>query len=391
MITMLLLGVIYLSFISLGLPDAILGVAIPSIVVEWGVSVSSFGIIPIIVTMGTTISSFMSGWVIKKLGTGKIAWLSSLMTGGSILGMSFAPSFLWMLPFVLPLGLGAGAVDAALNNYVALHFKARHMNWLHSFWGMGATLGPLVMGSAILHSSWHTGYRTIGIIQLSLSVILLAALPLWKRHIPVLSTARIDTEKTSSSGGELHIRGVKSSVAIMLLYVAGEVGVGLWGSTYLTIVHGYTLEAAASWMSMYYGGITAGRFLSGFVSIRMSNRSMIRMGILLSLSAALLLMLPLPPLLTGFLLIGIGLGFAPIFPSMIHETPVRFGSAASAKIIGFLMGFGYIGAALTQPFLGFVIDYLDAAYFPVIISLLIAAQLLFTEHLNRITGDKEKV
>ncbi len=385
MITMLLLAVIYLSFISLGLPDAILGVAIPAISLDWAMPVSAFGIIPIIVTTGTTISSFTSAWFIEKLGTGKIVFISCLMTGSSILGISLVPSFIWMLPLVLPLGLGAGAVDAALNNYVALHFKARHMNWLHSFWGVGATLGPLVMGSAIMNSTWQMGYRTIGIIQLSLSLILIASLPLWSRHRPALSVDMQPEITEVPSRGHLHVKGVKSAVAIMLLYVGAEVGVGMWGSTFLTRERGYTIEAAASWMSMYYGGITAGRMLSGFVSFRMRNTSMIRWGILISLLGALLLMLPLPAVLTGFLLILIGLGFAPIFPSMLHETPVRFGSRSSQKIIGYQMGFGYIGAALIQPGLGLIVDRLDAAFFPLMIALLIASQLLLSERLNKIT------
>ncbi len=382
MITLLLLGIIYLTFISLGLPDAILGVAIPAIHLSWGTPISSFGTISMIVTGGTIVSSLTSGFIIGKIGTGKIAFISCVMTGGAILGMSFVPSFYWMIPLAFPLGLGAGAVDTALNNYVALHFKAHHMNWLHSFWGVGAMIGPLIMGNMMVHSTWQAGYRTIGGIQLGLSAILLLSLPLWRKHRPQ-STIPDDLKERGETGTPLKsVRGIIPALAVMFLYCAGETGLGLWSSTFLTSSRGYSVERAAFWVSMYFGGITAGRLLSGFFSFRLNNTQMIRLGILLSLAGAILLSLPLPFYLSGPTLVLIGLGFAPIFPAMLHETPIRFGSGNSQKIIGLQMGAGYSGAAIMAPLLGLLLQFLGAFLLPLMLFLYILSQLIFSEYLN---------
>lgn len=383
MITVLILAIIYLSFISLGIPDAILGVAIPAITLEWSVPLSSFGIISVLVTAGTIISSFTSVYVIERLGTGRVVFLSSLMTGTSLLAFSFAPSFTWLLPLAFPLGLGAGAVDTALNNYVALHFKAHHMNWLHSFWGVGASAGPLIMGAMIMSRTWHEGYRVIGLVQLSFSLILFASLPLWKRHASHAEHVRNSGAKVADPFRAGDLPGIFSALAVMLLYTGTEVGVGLWGSTYLTLEKGYPVATAAFWMSMYYGGITVGRFFSGFISFHLSNTAMIRWGMLLSIFSGTLLLLPISETVTGVILVMMGFGFAPIFPSMLHETPVRFTPQHSQRIIGIQMGFAFLGAAVIPPLIGVVIDYVSPASFPLFITGSIILQLFFTLHLDR--------
>ncbi len=384
MISILLLGIIYLAFISLGLPDSILGVAIPGMQVQWGISLSSGGLIAMIAVCGTVISSMASSYVIEKLGTGKITFLSCLVTGGALLGFSFAPAYFWLLLLALPLGLGAGSVDAALNNYVALHFKAHHMNWLHSFWGVGATLGPLIMGAMLVNNGWQMGYRTIGVIQLSLAVLLLLSLPLWKRHRPEVQTFVEPEASEAVSESVMRRRGVKEALLIMMLYCSVESGVGLWGSSFLIQVRSYSVESAATWMAMYYGGITLGRFFSGFFSFRFNNTQMIRGGAILSLLGALLLVLPLPAIATGFILILIGLGLSPIFPAMLHETPVRFGSEVSQKVIGYQMGFGYIGSAVIPPLMGLLVQQFGMSLLPLLISSVAAILLLLSERINRV-------
>ena len=382
MITLLILAIIYLSFISLGIPDAVLGVAIPAIILEWSVPLSSFGVISMLITAGTIISSFTSVYVIERLGTGRVVFFSCLMTGSSLLAFSFVPSFLWLIPLALPLGLGAGSVDTALNNYVALHFRAHHMNWLHSFWGVGASAGPLIMGAMIMNRTWHDGYRVIGIVQLSFSLVLFASLPLWKKHVPEAVHDHPPVTVVSESPKARELPGLLSALAVMLLYTGVEVGVGLWGSTYLTLAKGYPVARAAFWMSMYYGGITVGRFLSGFVSFRLSNTAMIRWGMLISMLSGMLLLLPIPPFLTGAILVMMGVGFAPVFPSMLHETPVRFTPRHSQKIIGLQMGFAFLGAALIPPLIGLVIDYVSVAGFPIFITCCIVLQRFFSHHLD---------
>ncbi len=384
MISILLLGIIYLAFISLGLPDSILGVAIPGMQAQWGISLSAGGLISLIAICGTVISSMSSSFVIKKLGTGRITFISCLITGSALLGFSLVPAYYWLLIIALPLGLGAGSVDAALNNYVALHFKAHHMNWLHSFWGVGATLGPLIMGSMLVNRGWQAGYKTIGLIQLSLAVLLLISLPLWKKHKPVIQDFETPVQSGTPTGSVFRRRGVKEALSIMLLYCSIETGIGLWGSSFLIHVRAYSIDSAATWMAMYYGGITIGRFLSGFISFRFTNTQMIRGGVILALFGVVLLALPLPSIVTGLILILIGLGLSPIFPAMLHETPVRFGAEASQKIIGYQMGFGYMGAAILPPLIGLIVERLGMNFFPILISLIAAVLLLLSERINRI-------
>lgn len=387
MITMVLLVIIYLAFISLGLPDSILGVSIPSIQSDFGIQLSSGGLIAMMIVGGTIVSSFASSYIIKKFGTGKITFISCLMTGGALLGISFAPSYVWLLLFAVPLGLGAGSVDTALNNYVALHFKAHHMNWLHSFWGVGATVGPLIMSATLTTSlAWRLGYRIISIIQLSFAAFLFLSIPLWKKHhkLKKIEEDKKGNEEPEASKSIFSLKGVKYAFAFMLLYCAVELGVGLWGSSFLVKVKNLSIESAASWMAMYYGGITVGRFISGFVSFKLSNIIMIRGGIVITAFGLILFFLPLPQFFMGCAFVLTGIGLSPIFPSMLHETPVRFGKANSQKVIGFQMGFAYIGSAVLPPIMGVLFQNLGMTIFPIM--MIIPAVLMFfsSEKLNAV-------
>src|SRR6056297_2292286 len=388
MITILLLVLIYLAFISLGLPDSLVGVAWPAIRAQWNLPLDYAGLVQIPIVGSTIASSLLSGYIIKKFGTGRVTFISCLMTGLALLGFSFAPSIGWLLLLGIPLGLGGGSVDAALNNYVALHFKAHHMNWLHSFWGIGATVGPLIMSGALSQdANWRLGYLTIALIQLSLAIVLMISLPLWKKHreqpgYNVEVEAEQNSEKPLNMLQVFKMKGIVYAIATFMFYVSAEMSVGLWGSSYLVESKNIGVGLAASWVALYYGGITAGRFLSGFISFKLNNVQMIRLGIGVSLTGILMLILPLPGIFNMIALILTGLGFSPIFPAMIHETPNRFGSQNSQTVIGYQMGFGYMGSAVLPPLFGVILDTAGMVFFPFLILMSILIVLFCSEKLT---------
>ncbi len=388
MITILLLVLIYLAFISLGLPDSLVGVAWPAIRAQWNLPLDYAGLVQIPIVGSTIASSLLSGYIIKKFGTGRVTFISCLMTGLALLGFSFAPSIGWLLLLGIPLGLGGGSVDAALNNYVALHFKAHHMNWLHSFWGIGATVGPLIMSGALSQdANWRLGYLTIALIQLSLAIVLMISLPLWKKH-KEQPGYNVEVEAEQNSNKPLNmlqvfkLKGILYAIATFMFYVSAEMSVGLWGSSYLVESKNIGVGLAASWVALYYGGITAGRFLSGFISFKLNNVQMIRLGIGVSLTGILMLILPLPGIFNMIALILTGLGFSPIFPAMIHETPNRFGSQNSQTVIGYQMGFGYMGSAVLPPLFGVILDTAGMVFFPFLILMSILIVLFCSEKLT---------
>ncbi|WP_042221932.1 MFS transporter [Oceanobacillus manasiensis] len=389
--TLLLLLVIYLAFISLGLPDPLLGAAWPVIQEDIGAPLEAAGYLFMIISGGTIVSSLLSGKVIKRFGTAKVTFVSVLMTAGALLGFYFAPSLIWLVVCAIPLGLGAGAVDTALNNYVALHYKAHHMSWLHSFWGVGATLGPIIMASFISgQHGWRNGYLTIAGIQFALATILLLSFPLWKKVAQNRSvTQNEETEADQAEAQEdakhvkpLQIKGVKLALLSFLFYCGVETTVGLWGSSFLVDVKGLSAATAAQWVSLYWGGLTVGRFLTGFVTFKLSSRMLIRVGQLTALVGAVLLVLPFPTTfsLVGFIMIGIGL--APIFPSMLHETPTRFGKKHSQTIMGYQMALAYTGNTFLPPLLGLIASHSTIAIFPFFIVLYSVGMLLCSEKLN---------
>jgi len=386
----LLLLVIYLAFISLGLPDSLLGVAWPLMQRDLRVPLEAAGLISMFIAGGTIVSSFLSGAVHKRLSTGKVTFISCMMTGLALLGIHFSPSFPWLLLLAVPLGLGAGSVDAALNNYVAAHYKASHMSWLHSLWGFGATLGPIIMSQFIaLRDSWRSGYLTIAAIQLSLAVILFAALPLWKRMASGEHREHAIPADGQDAAGDksgrikpMKIRGVKYALLTFLFYCGSEGTIGLWGSSFLINIKHISAATAAQWVSLYYGGITVGRVLSGFITMRVDNRTLIRAGLLISLTGLLLLLAPLPDAFSLIGLVLVGLGFAPVFPGMIHETPVRFGKENSQAVIGYQMGFAYIGSTFLPPLLGIAAARTTIGLYPYFVIAYIIVILISTERIN---------
>ena len=360
----ILLVIIYLAFISLGLPDSLLGSTWPAMRTDLSVGLSSAGIIFMIISCGTIISSLFSGRLIKRFGTGKLTFISVTLTAVALIGFSLSPSFIWLCLMAIPLGLGGGAVDASLNNFVALHYTAKHMSWLHCFWGIGATLGPVIMSLFISRNNqWRKGYFTIAMIQLSLVFILFITLPFWKK-IGKKQDKIEEEDKGIKKTKVLRIPGVKLVLVSFVFYCATESTAGLWGSSYLVNYKGLPASQAARWISLFYGSITIGRLLSGFLTMKINNKILIRLGQVICIIGAICLLLPLPIYFSMIGLILLGLGCAPIYPCMLHETPERFGKRASQSIMGIQMGFAYMGSMFMPPILGFIASKTSIAIFP---------------------------
>ncbi len=400
----LLLIIIYLSFISLGLPDALLGAAWPSIHQEFQVPVSYAGVISMIISVGTIISSLQSDRLTRKLGTGKVTAVSVAMTAVALFGFSISHSFVALCLWAIPYGLGAGSVDASLNNYVALHYESRHMSWLHCMWGVGAFLGPSVMGTVLAGGyGWSMGYRAVGLAQTVLAAVLVISLPLWKMK-PGNGKDRNETaagqknvwEEKKSRGEEaaeeagadrapgllalLRIPMARETVAMFFCYNALETTAGLWASSYLVLVHKVPAERAAALAGLFYLGITAGRAVSGFLTEWISDDGMIRLGTGILAAGFLILLFPGGGHSQAGLLL-MGLGCAPIYPSVIHSTPSRFGAELSQAVIGVQMAGAYIGSSLMPPFFGFLADYLGASLYPYYLLVLLVVMALMHQRI----------
>lgn len=389
MTMLFLLVMIYIAFISLGLPDSLLGSAWPTMYGGMGVPVSYAGIISMIIAGGTILSSFFSEKVIKKLGTGVVTAISVFMTAVALLGFSVSGSFPLLCVCAVPLGLGAGSVDAALNNYVALHFKAKHMNWLHCFWGIGATAGPVIMSYSLLSvGKWQMGYRIIGIVQLVLVVFLVVTLPLWKK---TEKKEEAQEEKTSIRLKELlQLPGAKAALTAFFCYCAVEATTGLWGSSYLVMVRGIDAQKAAKWISLFYFGITFGRLLAGFVTMKLNNRQLIRMGQGILAVGIILVLLPFGSSLTVPGLFLIGMGCAPIYPSLLHETPENFGSRYSQAIMGIQMSCAYVGSTFMPPLFGLIASHISYHLFGFYLGVLLLLMVIMVEILNKRIGNRSK-
>ena len=377
----LLLAVIYLAFISLGLPDSLLGSAWPSISAELGAPVSWAGIISMIISLGTVVSSLQSDRLTRRLGAGRVTAFSVLLTALALLGFSFSRSFAALCLLAIPYGLGAGSVDAALNNYVALHFASRHMSWLHCMWGVGASIGPYIMEYALTGGQgWNAGYRYIAILQFALTAILLLSLPLWKQRAGAEGAAE-SAGKPFSLREIARIPGARAVMAAFFCYCALEQTTGLWASSYLALNRGLDAETAAGFGSLFFIGITVGRALGGFLTLRFSDAQMVRIGqgcILLGI-AALLLPFGEGPALAGLVLVG--LGCAPVYPSIIHATPEHFGAERSQAMIGVQMASAYVGTCLMPPLFGLIANHIDIALFPVFLLVVLAAMVFAHERL----------
>ncbi len=378
----LLLAIIYLSFISLGLPDSLLGSAWPVIYPELGVPISWSGIIFMIIAAGTVVSSLNSDRLTRKLGAGLVTAISVAMTAVALLGFSLSHSFPALCLWAVPYGLGAGSVDAALNNYVALHYASRHMSWLHCMWGVGTSIGPLIMGAALTRGAgWNAGYRTIGLMQIVLSACLFASLTLWKkREMPEAGT---EQARPLTLRQIVAIPGAKAVMLCFFCYCAIEQTVGLWASSYLVKARLVDEITAARLASLFFLGITGGRAVSGFLTYKLNDRQMIRLGFGIVGFGILLVLLPLGNACAFAGLIAVGLGCAPIYPCIIHSTPANFGAERSQAVIGVQMASAYVGTSLMPPFFGFLASFLGLGVFPLYLLALLALMVWMHARLCR--------
>ena len=388
----LLLVIIYISFISLGLPDSLLGSAWPSIYPELKVPVSYAGIISMIIALGTIVSSLQSDRLTRKLGTGKVTAVSVGMTAAALFGFSVSHSFWMLCLWAVPYGLGAGSVDASLNNYVALHYESRHMSWLHCMWGVGATIGPYIRGFALTGGmAWNPGYRMTSMIQIVLTILLVVSLPLWKGKNSSGSSSENSQAQPSalSIRNILRIPGAKEVMVCFFCYCAVEQTAALWASSYLTLYKGVPEETAARFAGMFFIGITVGRALSGFITMKLNDVQMIRLGQGLIGAGVLIMLLPLGAGASLAGLIIIGLGCAPIYPCIIHSTPDRFGADRSQAIIGVQMASAYVGTCLMPPLFGLIANHVSVSLFPFYMLVILVLMTVMHELLTKKTMSRK--
>ena len=382
----LLLPVIYLAFISLGLPDSLLGSAWPNLYPAFGVPVSYAGIVSMIISCGTIVSSLCSDRLTRALGTGKVTALSVAMTAAALFGFSAASAFWMLCLWAIPYGLGAGSVDAALNNYVALHYESRHMSWLHCMWGLGASGGPVIMGWALARGSWQGGYRIISVLQVVLTAIIVFSLPLWKR--PGEETGEEIQREHRTLPQLMKVPGVPEVMVTFACYSVVETTTGMWAASYCTLQRGIDAGTAASWASLFYVGITAGRFLSGFLAMKLNDHQMINLGFVLIAAGIVPILLPLGNAALVVGLVTVGLGCAPIYPSIIHETPLNFGRGLSMALTGVQMAAAYIGNVLFPPLFGLLAQYISISLYPWYLLAALALMAAMSAALHRKTAAK---
>ena len=381
-----LLLIIYFAFISLGLPDSLLGAAWPSIYPGLNVPVSYAGIISMIIAFGTVVSSLQSDRLTKKFGTGRITAASVATTALALFGFSISHSFAALCIWAIPYGLGAGSVDASLNNYVALHYKSRHMSWLHCMWGVGATAGPYIMGFALTYNkSWNMGYRYIAILQVVLTAILIFSLPMWKKNTDGAASDNGGTRRALSLKEIISIPGSKEIMLCFFCYCAIEQTTGLWASSYLTLYKGIAADTAASFASMFFIGITIGRAISGFITMKLNDVQMIRMGEVIIAIGIIVMFMPFGQAASLAGLILIGLGCAPIYPCVIHSTPAHFGADKSQAIIGVQMASAYVGTCIMPPIFGFIAAHTTIALLPVYLLIILLLMAVMHEMLTKKT------
>ena len=384
--TQLLLPIIYLAFISLGLPDSLLGSAWPTMYPQLGVPFSYAGILSMIISLGTILSSLNSDRLTRALGTGKVTALSVGMTAAAMFGFSVSGRFWMLCLWAVPYGLGAGSVDAALNNYVALHYESRHMSWLHCMWGLGASGGPVIMGWALARGSWQGGYRIISVLQVVLTAIIVFSLPLWKR--PGEETGEEIQREHRTLPQLMKVPGVPEVMVTFACYSVVETTTGMWAASYCTLQRGIDAGTAASWASLFYVGITVGRFLSGFLAMKLNDHQMINLGFVLIAAGIVPILLPLGNAALVVGLVTVGLGCAPIYPSIIHETPLNFGRGLSMALTGVQMAAAYIGNVLFPPLFGLLAQYISISLYPWYLLAALALMAVMSAALHRKTAAK---
>lgn len=385
--THLLIIIIYLAFVSLGLPDAVFGGSWPTMYQEFEVPVSFAGIVTVIISLGTIVSSLQSDRMTYKLGTGKVTAISVATTAVALFGFSMSHSFIELCLWAIPYGLGAGGVDASLNNYVAVHYSSRVMSWLHCMWGVGAMTGPYVLGFVLTGGGiWNTGYKIIALMQVVLTIVLIISLPLWKKREVVIDEKGQEVPAQALTMKEiLSIKGAKDIMIAFFCYCALEQTAGLWASSYMVLHKGVPETVAASYASMFYIGITAGRFFSGFLTMKYNDKQMIRLGMAILAVGVGVLFLPLSEYfaLTGFILVGIGC--APIYPCIIHSTPDIFGADKSQAIVGVQMASAYMGSLLMPSVFGILANHITVALLPLYLCVILVLMVVMYERLVRLT------
>ena len=377
-----LLAIIYISFISLGLPDALLGGAWPTMQKEFDVPVSYAGIISMIICFGTIVSSLLSDRMTKRFGIGKVTAMSVALTAAALFGFSLSSSFPMLCIIAIPYGLGAGGVDASINNYAAIHYASRHMSWLHCMWGIGASTGPYLLAAAMTNGSWNLGYRWVAILQIVLTAVLFLTLPLWKEE--KTNTKNSVKTKPLSIKEIFAIPGAKEVMAAFFCYCALESTAGLWASSYLVMEHGVSKETAAGLATLFYTGITVGRGISGFVTYKLNDKNMIRLGQVIIAVGISLIILPLGEKTAMAGIVLVGFGCAPIYPCVIHSTPAHFGVDKSQAIVGVQMACAYIGSCFMPPLFGILANNVSAALFAPYMALILVVMVVSMERLNRI-------
>lgn len=443
-----LLPIIYLAFISLGLPDSAIGSAWPTMAPSLGAGISWVGVVTMIISAGTIVSSLMSVRVVERFGTGRVTVASVALTAAALMGFSQSQAFWQLCLWAVPYGLGAGAVDAALNAFVAVHYESQHMSWLHCMWGVGASGGPMVMAQCLERSTWSTGFLVLGGIQVGIALVLTLSLPLWRdRKLPRVSGRRAGREAAigaapeaalprgeaahgagaralpgataaagagevpgaaaaSGAGGTsdgtrgklparrtraqlLRIPGVKAVLVSFFCYSAFEATCGNWAATFCTLARGIDAQTAASWAALFYMGITAGRAVSGFISLKVNDRNMIRLGqALIAVAFVCVLMPGDTALIAGLVLMGCGC--APIYPSTIHATPARFGEELALELTGMQMAFAYIGSLAMSPLFGVLAQFVGAWIYPWYLVLFLVVMVVAGERLNGVVRLRER-
>lgn len=386
----LLLVVIYVTFISLGLPDSLFGVAWPLAHLDFGLPESFGSIYSVIIALCTGGISFFAGPLIKKFGTGLVTAVSVVMTAVGLLIISFAPNvFVMMLGSVIS-GLGAGAIDTGLNNFVSLKYKAIHMNWLHCFWGVGVTVSPLIMSVFLKEGAWQAGYRTVSYIQFGISILVISSLILWKKYDKRETEQDISATETQGEEQKISLKkilttpGVITAILSLGFYCAVEFVMGTWGASYLINARGLSADKSAQMVALYYGGIMLGRFISGIISLKVDDRNLIRGGVCVLLFGVIMLAIPtVPTLYIG--MVSIGVGCAPIFPATLHSVPSRFGKEISTHVTGYHMGGAYALGFLVQVVFGYVAPETTFAIMPYVLIVLVAVMLLMVEITNKKT------
>ena len=373
----------------MGLPDSVLGATWPSIYQEFDVPFSWAGIISVLVASMTVVSSLLSDRLTKKFGAGRVTTVSVAMTAAAIVGFSFGHSMISLCIWAIPYGLGAGSIDAALNNFVALHYASRHMSWLHCMWGVGASVGPYIMSSALKAGhNWNTGYRWISYIQIVITFILIMSLPLWKKQKLAVAESKDapKMEKPIPLKEVVKIPGAKSVMLAFFCYCAVESTTGLWAASYLTLNYSVSAKRAAAFAALMFIGVTVGRALNGFLTFKLSDRQLIFGGASIVAICLIVLMLPLHNVNVALAaILGIGFGCAPIYPCIIHSTPAHFGAEKSQALIGVQMASAYVGVTVVPPIFGFLARHITIALFPYFLAVILVLMLVMYINLERTT------